>query len=180
MSFVEPRWVDTVPVERPWLDTVPWAEATDALVRGPVAPFGRVGLRLGRFLWFFALTVGLLATAVASALGMDSQQSTYGQTSVAVMKEAGLLSLTLGGATLFALGLAAWLAPMLRPRLPAVTGQLTALVFFGIPWTVLSTIVELYIPPAIHGGWAALGGLAGLILWARLQSRCMPGAAADA
>lgn len=175
MSFVEPRWVNTVPVDQTWPDTVPWSDVADTSVQAIRAPCGAAGVRLGRFLWFFALTVGLLATAVASALGLDSQQSTYGQTSVAVMKEAGLLSLSLGGATLGMLVLAAWFAPMLRPRLPTVTAQLTALVFFGIPWTVLATILELYIPPAIHGGLAALGGLAGLVLWARLQTRCMPG-----
>lgn len=173
MRLPDPPWVDTLPYEPPWQDTVPWQVLAPA-VPPPVPSPARVAF--GRALWLLALTVGLLATALTSALGMDSQRSTYGQTSEAVMKSAGLLSLSCGGVTLVVLALAAALAPMLRSRLPAVAGQLTALVFFGIPWTVLSTILELYYPPTVHGGWAALGSLISLVLWARLQSRCWPAA----
>lgn len=169
-------WDNTVPVGPEWPDTIPIGEGVRPPARGPRRPAGtaRWRLALGGVLWFVSLTLGLLVTAVVSALALDSQAGLYGDLSVEAMVAAGELSLACAGATLAGIGLAALLVPVFRPRALVVSYQLVAMTFLGVPWLVLTTALEFKLQVSTAGGSTAVGGLVFLVLWARLQSRCWP------
>ena len=129
---------------------------------------------LGQVLWFLAMTLGLLATAIVSALGLDSQQRLYGTVSIDAMQQVGLWSVLLCVSTISVVGIASWLSPRLRQKARVVSLQILAMTFFGVPWTVLVTVLNYKAGLGLGEQMAALGSLVALVLWIRLQSRCWP------